>query len=56
MLQRCLELIECCLHSGKCACIIKLLVFELLPVSVNSKTSNGSNENKIKLLLYFVFA
>lgn len=32
---------------------MKLLVFDLFPFSVNSKTSNYSNENKTKLLLYF---
>lgn len=29
-------------------------MFDLLPVSVNSKTSSHSDENKIKLLLYFI--
>lgn len=53
VLQWYLELIKCYLHNGEWAWIIKLLVFDLFPFSVNSKTSNDSNENKIKLLLYF---
>lgn len=53
VLQWYLELIKCYLHNGEWAWIIKLLMFDLFPFSVNSKTSNDSSENKIKLLLYF---
>lgn len=53
VLQWYLELIRCYLYNGEWAWVIKLLVFDLFAVSVNSKNSNDSSENKIKLLLYF---